>query len=209
MRVDVRRPECLGRAPGRVFSRRGGFTLVEALVSLTVTVTLGAALLLAAETSANTTSDSVDQTIAAGLAEQILDEVSGARYCAPGSNPRQWPMGPNASEGPHRDNYNDIDDFVGEVSQPPVDPWDVAVGQEDTLGRLRHASFRLRSGYFSAWSTRIDVFYVSSADFSVALAAGQTSYHRAVRVRVFKNYGNGVTRTLADVKRVFSYVPEI
>jgi type II secretory pathway pseudopilin PulG len=209
MRVDLERPARLGRAPGRVFSRRGGFTLVEALVSLTVTATLGAALLLAAETSANTTSESIEQTIAAGLAEQILDEVSGARYCAQGSDPRQWPLGPSASEGPDRDNYNDIDDFIGEASQPPVDPWDVAVGQEDSLGLMRHASFRLRSGYFSAWSTKIDVFYVSSADFSVALASGQTSYHRAVRVRVFKNYGNGVTKTLADMKRVFSYVPEL
>jgi hypothetical protein len=42
----------------------------------------GAVLLLATEGVLKTTNDAVAQTIAQGMAAQLIDEVLGARYCA-------------------------------------------------------------------------------------------------------------------------------
>ena len=55
-----------------------GFTLVEATVALAITAVAASALLLGVTSSLHTTDDCLQQTIAAGLAQQLLDEVLGA-----------------------------------------------------------------------------------------------------------------------------------
>jgi hypothetical protein len=43
---------------------------------------------------------------------------------------------------------------------------------------------------------------------SQRLSAGQTSNHRAVKVRVVFNQPTGGSRQLAEAQRVFAYVPQ-
>jgi type II secretory pathway pseudopilin PulG len=190
----------------RTRRRLCGFTLVEALVSTAVTVIAGSAILLSLGSSLQTTEAAREEAIAAGIAQQIMDEIAGKRYGAPGADPRQWPLGPAAHEGNQRYKYDDLDDFHGWLSAP-CDPWGVVLGQGDGEGSLRHANFRLRDGYFQKWRTAVEVFYVSDSDLSKLLAAGQTSYHRAAKVRVFVDRSDGSSRQLATLQRVFSYVP--
>ena len=194
----------LRRDAGR--ASRTAFTLVEALVSTVLTVMAGSAVLLALSSSLQTTQTVMEQTIAEGIAQQLLDEVAGRRYAAQGVGPRQWPMGPSRGEGPHRAGYDDLDDFHGYASSPS-DPWAMPLGQGDGQGGLRHTAFRLPGASMQNWRSTIEVFYVSDSDLSLRLSAGATSYHRAVQARVYAERSDGSSRLIADVRRVFSYVP--
>lgn len=191
------------RSPNR------GFTLTEALVAISLVAMAGAALLLSTQGALSTSEEALDETIAQGVAEQLVDEVLGAAYCAAGANPRDTYLGPNAweTQGRGRERYSDIDDFHGFRAAPPEDRWGSPLGRGNGAGGARHANFALRSGYFSRWRQEIDVYYVSEANPSVRLGPGQTSYVRAVEVRILRDDGQGRRRPLATVRRVIAYVP--
>jgi len=59
------------------------------------------------------------------------------------------------------------------------------------------------------WRQEIDVYYVSDSDQSVALSDSQTSNSRAVEVRIYFVDPNDGKRLLTQVRRVFSYFPEL
>jgi type II secretory pathway pseudopilin PulG len=198
-------PAVLRRRP----SCRPAFTLVEALVSTTIMALAAAVLLLGVQTSLDTTSDALDQTIANGMARQLVDEVMGQSYMIPGGSPYDYPLGPSSWEaaGQGRERFNDSDDYNGYAARPAKDIWGVEMGQGDGVGGLRHANFRLRSGYFADWRQAIQVYYVSDADPSQRLAAGQTSNSRAVDVAITRRLSDGSEFPLANLRRVYSYVP--
>ena len=112
---------------------RTAFTLIEAMVALSLTALAGAAILLTVETSLDAADQTQEQTIAAGMAEQLLDEIAGAMYCEPGVDPHQYPLGPNAVEaqGPGRSRFNDIDDYNNYIAQPPEDRSGQPLATED------------------------------------------------------------------------------
>ncbi|MHB1036971.1 MAG: type IV pilus modification PilV family protein [Pirellulales bacterium] len=64
---------------------RPAFTLVEALVAISIAAVAGSAVLLGLNNSLQTTNSALEQTIAAGLAQQALDEISGAAFADLGS----------------------------------------------------------------------------------------------------------------------------
>lgn len=193
------------RAPGGV-SRRG-ITLVEALVATTLMVMTGGAVLLAVGGSLGASQEALERTIATGLAEQLLDEILGKRYHAVGASALQWPLGPNGGEGPHRANYDDVDDLRSYVRQPPVDMYDRRLGHDNGTGGTRHPAFAVSSDFLRFWRQEVDVYYVSASDPSVRLAPGATSYHRAVEVRIVVQPPGRSPRTLATVRRVITYLP--
>jgi prepilin-type N-terminal cleavage/methylation domain-containing protein len=193
----------------RAGAARRGFTLVEAMVAITITALAGAVLLLAIETTVINTTEAVEQTIAAGMARQLVDEVLGARYVAVGSDPQEYPTGPSAWEqaGEGRERFNDTDDFHNFAAQPPEDVWGVALGDDDGEGDVRHTNFRVPSSRFADWRQRIEVYYVDENDFTVRLPAGVTSNYRAVEAAIFRQERDGALRELARLRRVFAYVP--
>lgn len=192
-------------------ARRRGFTLVEAMVSISITALAGSLILLAAETSMQTTNESVEQTIALGLARQLCDEISGQRYHGSGESPNLTPLAPTSWEasGTGRERFGDLADYNGYQAQPPKDLWGQPIGQENDAGDARHANFQTPVGYFAKWRQRVEVYYVSDQDFTVRLSAGQTSNYRAVEVFIEYVDTDGSVRTLAQTKRVFSYVPTL
>lgn len=101
--------------------RLRGFTLIEATVALTITAVAASALLLGVTSSLHTTSDCLEQTIAAGMAQQVLDEVVGANriedYNALRRQPSVDPNFPVTSE------YFDL--WQQEVEVYEVDPADL------------------------------------------------------------------------------------
>ncbi len=187
--------------------RRRGFTLVEALTAITVCTLAGAAVVLALNSAYRSNESMIQWLQAQGLAEQLADEIAGKRYHAVGVGPEQWPLGPGGHEGPSRSQYDDIDDFAQYSAGPPVDSWDIAVGQGDGQGGWRHPALRLDSQIFQSWQQQVRVYYVNPNDWSQELPPGQTSRVRALEVRIRLVEPDGTVRTLAEVRRVFAYVP--
>lgn len=189
--------------------RRSAFSLVEVLVSLTIIGLAGAALLLATESTTQAGNDALAATIARGIAEQILDDVMGQRYVAAGESPTVMPLGPEAGETstPMKTVlFDDTDDFHGLDQSPPLDPWGVVLGQGNGAGGMRPDDFRLSASYLANWRVTVAVRYVSESDPSLDVTGSATTGLRSVTVTVLRTV-NGVTDTLATVRRVFSYVP--
>lgn len=186
-----------------------GFTLVEAMVALSITAIAATALLLGVESSLQTSSDALEQTIAAGMAQQLADEVLGARYAAPETGPYQSELCPSSWEaaGDGRERFNDTDDYNDFRAQPAEARWGVPLGRGDGLGGLRHPNFQIRPDYFAGWRQEIDVYYVSETDQSVRLPAGQASNYRAVEVHIIHQDTGGGERDLYRLRRVYAYVP--
>mgnify|MGYP003343051482 CR=1 FL=1 len=66
-------PAPLSRQPS--LRHRLGFSLIEALIALSITSIAGAVLLLSVQSSLDTTIEAVDKTIADGIAQQTIDEM--------------------------------------------------------------------------------------------------------------------------------------
>ena len=211
-RLCVRRARCqlIGQFGSQPFAGPSsrGFSIVEAIVALSITAMAGAVLLLAVESTVQSTTDSVQRTIADGLAQQLLDEALTKRFVMPGSDPLASDMGPSTFElaGSGRERYNDSDDYQQFTALPAAGIYGEQVGTGDEAGGLRHASFRVPAGYFQNWRQRVEVYFVDPNDHRVRLTAS-TSYFRAIEVHVEIQDGDGTFRNLATRKRIVAYVP--
>jgi len=186
-----------------------GFTLMEALVALAITATAGSALLLGVTSSINTTGDCLEQTIAAGMAQQLMDEVAGARYMELGCSAHDrylQPGGVEAATGT-RELFDDIDDFNGIRQRPPTDRWGIPLGHDDNAGDRRHPNFFAAPGGIDRWRQEVDVYYVDAADFTRKLSSGQVSDYRAIEVRIVDVDPDRGDRPLSTLRRVVAYVP--
>jgi hypothetical protein len=176
---------------------------------VTILAMAASALLLATQASSESTRFALEQTLAAGIAAQLVDEVLGLPLKEKSESPFDWPLGPEPgelTEPVRRVFFDDIDDFNGYESTPIVDAWAVPLGMGDDAGGLRLSSLALPANYFSDWSAAIDVRYVDEDDPSQDLPDGSTSGLRAVLVSVFRT-DDGVSRNLVTIRRVIGYVP--
>ncbi len=192
--------------------RSTGFTLVEAMVAITLIALAGSALLLAAQTSMDSSDSAFEQNLARGIANQIVDEVLGLRYGAAGASPYQYPLlagGHETSSPQKRILFDDTDDFNNYSSRPLHDPWAIELGQGDGAGGLRHPNFRMRDDYFDDWAVAVRVFYANPNDLSKNLTGSNTSGFRALEVTVREFAEDGSSRVLATARRVYAYVPSI
>jgi prepilin-type N-terminal cleavage/methylation domain-containing protein len=188
-----------------------GFTLIEAMVAITIVAIAGSALLLGVESSLNLAQGSLEQTIAAGMAQQLMDEIVGGRYMAVGASAYQVPFCPSPSElaTGTREFFDDIDDYDGWVSRPPEDMFGIELGADNGQGGRRHACFQAPAAYFDLWEQQVGVKYVNATNLSQSLSSGQTSDYRAVEVRIVYNDPQRGPRELAKLRRVVAYVPSL
>ncbi len=188
--------------------RRRGFTLVEAVVATAITAMAGSALLLGVSSSLQTSQDIVDQAIAVGMAQQLLDEIAGKLWCDPGTDPHQTTLGPSSqSAGCSRQGFTSLADYNGYACQPPQDEYGIPLGTDNGSGGERSAALQCNSSFFANWQQSVTVYYVSATDFTTPLTNNQTSDYRAVEVRIYladPTYGQV---QLALARRVFAYVP--
>lgn len=189
--------------------RRRAFSLIEAMVALAITSMAGAVLLLSTEGVLKTTNDAVAQTIAQGMALQLIDEVLGSRYCAVGASPYDSSLTPSGWEksGPGRSRYNDTDDYNQFKASPPQDLYGIVLGKGDDAGGYRHTAMQSPGHDFAAWRQRIEVYYVDANNPTVRLPNNQPTDYRAVEVTIERTEPNGSVRPLAKIRRVFCYVP--
>ncbi len=197
---------------------RAAFTLVEAVVAIALTAIAGAALLLGVSSSMQTTHTALEQAIAAGMAQQLIDEVAGARYMEYGLSPYDTVLQPGSDEKAtgNRRLFDDIDDFNGFQSQPPVDAWGVSLGEDDwqrseRYGQpmRRHHALCAPEGFFARWRREIAVYYVDPSDLTTRLASGQVSDYRAIEVRIIRVDPHRGPRELARLRRVVAHVPPL
>ena len=191
------------------FASRHGFTLIEAMVAVTITAMAAAAVLLGIETAMQTTSHGVEQCVAQGLAGQLMDEICGNRYVEYGVDPYQTVLCANAAElAPGtRELFDDIDDFHGQEASPPESPRGVKLGQDNGTGGVRNANFRAPRKLLNRLKRTAEVFYVDENNFANRLSAGQTSDYRGIEVSVFYIEENGDERELVRLRRIVAYVP--
>src|SRR4051812_3375693 len=81
-----------------VFRSRRGVMLIETLLAVAIAAMASAALLLAVESALSTATDATDRTIADGLAQQLLDEISQKRYVEPGVSATSSSLGTDGAE---------------------------------------------------------------------------------------------------------------
>ena len=188
---------------------RAAFTLVEALVSISIMALAASVLMLGTSASVRTTDEGLKRAIAHGMAGRLMDEALGARYHAIGVGGRQVGLGPSSYErqGAGRRRYDDIDDYHGFRAQPPEDLWGVELGSGDGEGDQRHPAFAVPAGFFDNWRQEVDVYYVDESDLTAPLPGSQVSDYRVVEVRIVHEHPQRGSRTLAELRRVVAYVP--
>jgi len=186
---------------------RRAFSLVEAMVAISVLALAGSVLLLAVDTSLQTTTDAVDRTIADGLAQQLLDEISLARYMEPGTLFSD-PLGPTGweSAGSGRERFNDADDYHNFSAQPAEGVFGEPLGTGNGDGTARHSAMQVPPGYFDDWRQRVEVYFVDPTDPSVRLSTG-TSEYRAIEVTIERIEADNTVRPLASRKKIIPFVP--
>jgi type II secretory pathway pseudopilin PulG len=182
------------------------FTLLEAMLTITIAAIAGSVLLLGLTTSLKTTNDNMYAAIAEGMAQQLMDEIVGLRYCEAGADPYQYPLGPGSDE-PSRRYYDDLDDYNGLRSQPPRDFYGIALGTDNGAGGTRNPLFQSSAGFFNNWKQEVDVYYVNANDLKTKLSAGQASDYRMIEVRIIYNDPVEGSQVLAVLNRVVPYVP--
>jgi type II secretory pathway pseudopilin PulG len=185
---------------------RGGFSLVEAMVAITILALAGSVLLLAVDSSLQTTTEAVDRSIADGLAQQLIDEITLQHFMHPGTEYND-PFGPTGweSSGSGRERYNDTDDFHNFSAQPAEGLWGEPLGTGNDGGNPRHSAFQVPTNYFANWRQRVEVYFVDPSDHSVRLTSG-TSHYRGVEVHIELVETDGTVRPLARRNKVIAYV---
>jgi prepilin-type N-terminal cleavage/methylation domain-containing protein len=190
-------------------SSRRAFTLVEVITAMTIMAIAGTTLLVSLASSTTSTNDALDRQVAAGLAQQLLDEISGMRYMeAGGSAYDPMPLGPGSTEAAAgaRRQFDDIDDYNGVQTTPPTDRWGVTLGSDDGKGGIRPTAFQLPSTFFTGWKQNVSVQYVAESNLSAPLTSGTSSF-RLITVRITSDLTTGGTVELARATRVVAYVP--
>jgi type II secretory pathway pseudopilin PulG len=182
------------------------FTLVEALLAITIMSLAASVLLLGTSSSLQTTNTGLYGTIAQGMAQQLMDEIVGNLYCDTNADPYQNTLGPGADE-PLRKLYDDIDDYNGLRSQPPKDLYGIALGKDDGVGGQRNPQFQSAVSFINNWKQEVDVYYLNATDLKTKLSTGQTSDYRMVEVRITYKDPTLGDRVYANLKRVVPYVP--
>jgi len=180
-------------------------------VAITILSIAGSALLWGVSSAMQVTEENVDQTLALGMAQQLMDEILGARDHAIGGNPYEHPGSASSWEhsGQGRERYNDIDDFNGLRFGPPVELHGTAIGMGDGAGNLRHPNFRVQSAPFTHWRQEIDIDYVDPDNLSSSLSGTAVSDYRAIVVRIVYAEPGQPRRVLAQLRQVVTYVPPL
>lgn len=193
---------------GRRHPTRIAFTLIETVTALTIASVAGVTILASLATTTSNAADSLDKVVALGIAQQLLDEVSGMKYVEAPGGEYDTPMGPGSPEvaAGARRQFDDIDDYNGVSTSPPTDRWGIRLGADDGRQGTRHVNFQVPASFFTGWKQQVDVSYVSDSNLSTVLTSG-ASNHRQIRVRIFLTEADGTVKTLADISRVVANVP--
>ncbi|MDA7952127.1 MAG: hypothetical protein MPJ24_11655 [Pirellulaceae bacterium] len=171
---------------------RNAFTLVESLVAISLTTLAVGAFVSSIETTQSSASSGVEQLIAEGLAQQLLDEALGLPV-----QKTAIPITANLSNAP-RSTFTHLEQYHQVTENPILDIYGHPLGKEDGQGGLRGADYQAIER-FQKWHRHITVEYMDRE--TPSLPSGIVTDLLRVRVRVRKMNHDGTHTSLADVSR--------
>ncbi|QDU53804.1 hypothetical protein Pan110_61980 [Gimesia panareensis] len=186
-------------------SRRTGITLVESLVSVTITAIAGTALFSAIGASLGASYSALNTNFGAGLADQMLDEMTAVRF--PTSSDSR-PTGTGI-----RSQFNDLDDYHNWSSTPPENKAGFALGSEpltvlNYYPIARPTLLKPDTDFLKRITREVTVEKIrlnSSSEWEVT--TDNTDYRRVtVTIKLAMNAGAG-SQIIKETTRIFSYVP--
>lgn len=181
---------------------RGGFSMVEAVIAVSITTLAGGALLASLGGAVRSSTDAMQAGVARGLAEQLIDEIAGTRFpAATNSTP----------SGAGRSGFDDVDDFASWSASPPVDRQGSSLGadglDDSGLPAARPTGLQPDLSFISRFTRAVVVERVEPDTGSGWNVVSQHTNFRRVTVGVTYTDAQSHTRTLAELTRIFSYVP--
>jgi len=190
---------------------RGGFSLMEAVVAMSIVAFASSVLLLGVEATIESVQEQEEITIADGLARQMLDEIQGQSWVDPAlrDHPYQTSLSasPDELQGPGRSLYDDTDDYNDYSASPPVRIDGKALTATDSSGDTLPAAFQPRSDFLDNWRLTVEVAYLSESNHSVQVADNNPTSYRALICRVYRRNRDNAWREVVERKRVISYIP--
>ena len=186
-------------------SRRTGITLVESLVSVTITVIAGTALFSAIGASLGASYSALNSNIGAGLADQLLEEMSAVRF------PTSSDSRPTATG--NRSQFNDLDDYHKWSSTPPENKTGYALGNEpltvlSAYPIARPTLLKPDSDFLQRLTREVTVEKIrlnSSSEWEVTTS--DTDYRRVTVTIKLAMQAGAPRQTIKETTRIFSYVP--
>lgn len=182
-------------------SKRRGFSMIEALLSVTIATIAGAAMLTSVGAAVGAADQLKNANIARGLAEQLLDEIAGVRFPAASS--------PALFGAIDRLSFDDIDDYSGLNDTPPSTRDNQPIGSEvspsdGSVSRPTQTS--VDADYMRRFARVVSVERVEpNVSGSWNVVSTHTDYRR-VRVDVQYTDFSNTAVSLVSVTRIFSNV---
>lgn len=165
-------------------------------------------MLLAVESCLTSTTEAVDQLIADGMANQLLDEISLKRFMANGDTPLSI-SGPSSYEtsGNGRERFNDLDDCKNFSARPAEGIWGETLGTgNDSGGNGKRELYASQYAVCQLAAAGRDLFCQPDQSFAKTDWL-RMSYYRAVEVTIEYVRADGGVIPLAKRRRVYAYMP--
>jgi len=186
-------------------TRRTGITLVESLVAVTITTIAGTALFSAIGASLGASYSTLNRSIGAGLADQMLDELTAVRFPTAGDT--------RSASTSTRSNFNDLDDYHNWSSTPPVYKNGVVLGNSaftiyDYYPVSRPAYFKPDNEFLSRLTREVSVERIRHDESSGWIVTTDQTDYRRITVKIkLTTTADLPNHEIAESTRIFSYVP--
>jgi len=190
--------------------KRHGFSLVEAVIATSIITIASSVLLLGVESTFSSVDQSEEQTIADGLARQMLDEIQGNSWVDPEQRADPYPIDLLASASElaavGRTLFDDNDDYNDYIANPPLKrSGDIIATFTAANGTEMPLAFKVRDGFVIEWKVETRISYVTEDDISVETET--PSNYRVAVCTVYHRDPDGTWQTVTQRKRILCYVP--
>ncbi|QDV54041.1 type IV pilus modification PilV family protein [Gimesia fumaroli] len=188
-------------------SRRNGLTLVESLVSVTITAIAGVALFSAIGASLGASYSSLNHNVGTGLTDQMLEELSAVRF------PTSSDTRPHSTA--NRKDFDDLDDYHNWSDSPPSSKNGYPLGQEPVTILERYLITRPSllipdTSFLDRLSREVTVERIRHDSSSGWVVTNDETGFRRVTVTIklaMTTDTDSRSHTISEASRIFSYVP--
>ena len=182
--------------------RRQGITLVETVITVSLTTFVASALLTSVSSSVQVSTVSLQTSIANGLADQLMDEIACVKF------PSASTAGTPAGMG--RTGFDDLDDYNGYNVSPPQARSGDLIGTEaaNAAGSqiIRPQQFQPDPRSLSRYRQQVTVEKIAESTGNSWVTVTQSTTLRRVTVTISHTDAQGKTTPLAFQVRIFSNV---
>lgn len=187
--------------------RRTGLTLVESLVSVTITTIAGVALFSAIGASLGASYSALNQNIGTGLADQMLEELAAVRFPTSGDT--------RPSNDATRKDFDDLDDYHNWSASPPENKNGYPLGNEPFTILERYLITRPSllvpdTSFLSRLTREVNVERIKPDNSSGWLVTTDDTDFRRITVTIklaMTTDAGSRSHMISEATRIFSYVP--